>query len=104
MEINVNLEPTAINDAIAKAVVESRLGVALKERIESFLSDNRGYGSPSFQDAMKYAVDQELMKIVMALIHNEYAETIRETVRAHMTEAVISDLVVKAMGKLSSRY
>lgn len=104
MEIKVDLEASAVNDAIAKAVVESRLGVALKERIETFLSAKNSYGSPSFSDAMKHAVDSELEKIVLNLIHTDFKTAIEAKVREAMTEAVISELVVKAMEKLNSRW
>lgn len=104
MEVKVDLEPTAINDAIAKAVVESRLGVAIKERIEKFLSDEHTYGYPSFSKAMEQAVDSELQKIVMQFINTEYAEKIRAKVREHLTDDVISALTIKAFEKLNQRF
>lgn len=103
MQINVDLEASKVNDAISKAVVESRLGEALKERIEKFLN-NDGYGKPRFSDAMHHAVDSELQRILMDLIHNEYAESIREKVRAAMTEEVVTELVTKAIDKVHSRW
>jgi len=103
MEINVNLEANAVNEAIAKAVVESRLGAALKERIEKFLDDKSHYGVPNFSDAMKRAVDDELQKIVTQLIHNEYADSIREKVRSQLTDELVSDLVCRAVEKLGDR-
>lgn len=103
IKINVDLESSSINDAIAKAVVESRLGAAIKERIEAFLN-NKSYGSPSLSDAMRSAVDSELQKIVTEMIHREFAATIKERVREQMTEKVITELVVKAVDKITSRY
>ena len=100
MNIEVDLQPTAINDAIATAVVASRLGVAIKERIETFLNEDHGYGSPTLSRAMMIAVDAELQKIVTQFINVEYCETIREMVREHLTEDVVSHLVMQAIERL----
>ena len=100
MNIEVDLQPTAINDAIATAVVSSRLGVAIKERIETFLNEDRYCGSPTLEKAMTMAVDAELYKIVTQFIHGEYSETIREQVREHLTEDVVSHLVMQAIERL----
>lgn len=100
MEIKVDLEANAVNDAIAKAVVESRLGVALKERIESFLNEKHHYNSLSFSDAMTKAVDAELKNIVIQLINTEYREAIQQKVREKLSDEVLWAMVDRAMERL----
>lgn len=104
MEVKVNVEASHVNEVIAKAVVESQLGVALKDRIEKFLNEEKHYGGPSFSKAMEQAVDSELQTIVMKMINTEYAEKIRAAVREKLTEDVITALVTKAFEKLNQRY
>lgn len=104
MQIEVDIEANHINEAVSKAVVDSELGVAVKDRINKFLNEEKRYGDSNLNDAIKQAVDGTLKDLVTSMIRDDYGPQIREKIKELLTEEVLQTLVSKAWDAFERRY
>lgn len=104
MNITVDIEPSAVNQQIAQAVIDSQLGLAIKERIETFLNQKSSYdGRPTLNSEMARAVDVVIRDIIVNLIKSDYKTAIEQKVREKLTSDVIAEMTIKAIDKFT-RY
>lgn len=85
----ISVDPDAINEYVAQKIIDSALGERLHETVEEALKALGKYGS----DPLKSAVTSEVNKQMMQLVTDEYADTIRDAVRAKLTGEFIDSLV-----------
>lgn len=88
MQIEVDLSASTLNEQITRHIVESQLGVALKEKIEKFLSSTGGYRS-SFPQMLEAAVEDVVRKTIVEEVEATYTEAIKAEVKRQMTEEVL---------------
>lgn len=93
--IAISVDPAAINEYVAKQIIDSALGERLKETVEEALKQLSRYGN----DPLKSAVQSEINKQVLNLVHTEFAPQIEAAVREAMTSEFINGL---ALGFVSS--
>ena len=89
--IEVNIAAEDINKLVAQAVLESAIGVQVREVIEEAL---RTY---DFRQSVGRVVRSEVSKLIRQLLTTEYAERITEGVRTQISVEVAQDLAGKAL-------
>lgn len=103
-ELGISVNPNAINEYIAKQIIESTLGERLQETVDEALNAFGKYGN----DPLKSAVTSQIHKIIMEVVNTEFSEQIRTAVRAQMTDdfinSLVSGFVSSVTTKIDSRY
>lgn len=87
--IAISVDPNAVNEYIAKQIIDSALGERLKETIEEALKQLGRYGN----DPLKSAVTSEVNKHIIKFVQTEFSAQIEERVRTEMTPEFINNLV-----------
>lgn len=102
--IPISVDPNAINEYVAKQIIDSALGERLNETIEEALQQLGRYGN----DPLKSAVQSEINKQIMKLVQTEFAPQIEAAVREAMTPEFISGLaygfVASITAQIDKRY
>lgn len=88
MAIEVNIDGEAINAAVTQAVVDAVIGEQMTKAINDALKST-GFGRPS---AVEQVVSQEVQKIIRDVLETDYAEEIREAVKAAMIEEGVAKI------------
>lgn len=96
----VSVDPDAINKYIAERIIESALGERLHQTVEDALKALGSYGN----DPMKSAVTAQVQQAIRDMVATDFADTIRERVRALMTDEFLDDLVARAIVFKDGRY
>lgn len=97
--IPISVDPEAINKYVAKQIIESTLGERLHETVATAIKSLGSFGN----DPLKTAVISEVNTQIMKLISDEYAETIRQSVRSKMTDEFIDKLTDGFIHSITSR-
>lgn len=84
----ISIDPAAINEYVAKQIIDSALGERLKETVAEALQKLNGYGN----DPLKSAVQSEINQQIINLVRTEFAPQIQEAVREAMTPEFINGL------------
>lgn len=95
----ISVDPAAINEYVAKQIIDSALGERLKETVEEALKQLGRYGN----DPLKSAVQSEINQQVINLVRTEFASQIEEAVRAAMTPEFISGLATQFVSSITAR-
>ena len=93
MDIKIDLNPLDIEQAVVTAVIDSSLGEAIGEIVQreiDELSQSRSRG------VLAQAIQQEVRKIVLCVLRDEYAEKIRDAVRSLLSDAVVDRVSLAA--------
>lgn len=98
-EIPISVEPSAINEYLARQIIDSALGERLKETVEEALKQLGKYGN----DPLKSAIVSEINTNIMQLVRTEYASQIESAVREQMTPEFINSLVTDFMASITTR-
>lgn len=92
MSIEVNIDAQAVQEHVAKAIVDSTLGEAIKKAVEKALQSSYGGGSVVDQ-AVSAAVYEQVRLYARELVREEFAPQIREAVRAGLTDEKLDAIV-----------
>jgi len=93
VDIKIDLNPLDIEQAVVTAVIDSSLGEAIGEIVQreiDELSQSRSRG------VLAQAIQQEVRKIVLCVLRDEYAEKIRDAVRSLLSDAVVDRVSLAA--------
>lgn len=101
------IDPDAINQYVAQQILESGIGEAVRKVTDAEIAKlSRSYDNP-----WEPVIRNEILKIVTQIVLNEYQDTLRERVKASLTQdavdEIIDDLIkvwVNKRGEFSSRY
>lgn len=88
-QVPISVDPAAINEYIAKQIIDSVLGERLKEVVDDAIKAFGKYGS----DPLKGAVQSEITKQVQEMVRTEFSPQIEAAVREAMTPEFIQNLV-----------
>ena len=91
MELNLNVDSTAINQYMAEKVLESALGDQIKKAIAEKFKEFDGYNSP-----LKGVVDQYIREAIMTHLQTTY--------KAQISAAIVKALTPEAIEKLAQDY
>lgn len=100
MVVNVNIDPTDVDNAIVKAVINSHLGEAIKTAVEKFINSSSSYGSTSLIQVMENAVDQAIISVVRTIVTEDFKDVIAKAVREKLTEEVTQEFVGRAVDNM----
>ena len=95
----ISVDPAAINEYVAKRIIDSALGERLKETVDEALKKLSSYGN----DPLRSAVQGEINKYVMEFVRTEFAPQIEEAVRAAMTPEFISGLATGFVSSITAQ-
>lgn len=98
MNVNVNILPEDIDQAIIAKVLESKLGVKVNEAIAVTIAElhKDTYGRAS----VTKAINEEVMRIILELIKTQYRPAIEAKVRELITENRLNEIVNVAWEQL----
>lgn len=100
MEINVEIKPEQINEAVTNAIIESAIGKHLREVIQKQLKMlDTSYNNP-IEPVVKEIIHKEISK----LIQETYGEMIRQKVKEQLTEEFVTELVAKLWERFICNY
>lgn len=97
--IPISVDPSAINEYVAKQIIDSALGERLKETVEEALKQLGRYGN----DPLKSAVQSEINKKVIEFVRTEFSSQIEEAVRTAMTPEFINGLALEFVNSISAQ-
>ena len=95
MEVQVDINKDDINTMLVNAILESTLGDAMKEAVESAIKRLDSYDYKT-----KEILDKIVRDEIIRLVNAEYSDKIKEHVKRLATDEAISDLAEKAWEKL----
>jgi len=100
----ISVDPAAINEYVAKQIIESALGERLQETVAEALRQLKSYSN----DPLKSAVQSEINKQIVKLVNTEFAPQIEAAVREAMTPEFIQSLatgfVASITAQIDKRY
>ena len=99
-EYKIDVDPEQVNKAIAQAVLDSTVGVRIKQAIERS-GDEFVRG---FDYTLRQAVQEELRDTVKREILEKHLATIRERVEAGLTQKVIDDLIQGLLKRIADKW
>ena len=91
MDIEVKVDPEHVEKCVSEAIVKSAIGGHIKKALEDILK------SESWNNPFRSAVSSEVHRTIVKLVEDDYSDRIRIMVRKQMTEAVLNDVINKAM-------
>lgn len=94
MQIDVKVDPEAVEKAIVDAVIQSALGPQIAEAIKRSMTQTVG-DSWNRKTIVQHAVDEEIKRVVSAIVRETVdakTEEIRKQVQERMTEEVVRKL------------
>ena len=95
MNIELNIDGGTINEAVAKAVIESAIGEEIKRQIQAKLSDYK------FSAAIAAVVDKTVGQCVyQVLMQDDYKARVMDATRKHVAEMAIEPLIDAAFNRL----
>lgn len=100
----MQLTPEQVNDFIANAVLESQLGVAVKESVDRAVRDlSRGYDNP-FDKVIRQFVENLISSELRENYLPRIADEVKQTMENYVTDEIVQKIVEAGMEKLRSRY
>lgn len=100
----MQLTPEQINEFVAKAVLESQIGDAVKASVARVMEDLRkSYNNP-FDEVIKRHVVQMIDAEVLTVYKPMLEAGIKEAMARHMTDETVEKIINAAMERLRSRY
>jgi len=92
MDIKIDMDKDTINQEIASAIIQSVLGDHIKDAIKSTLDK---MDSP-YGNTLQKVVELEVTAVIKNLLHEEYQDILKEAVRQHITDEVVSKVIKAA--------
>lgn len=100
----MQLTPEQINEFMAKAVLDSQLGDAVKAAASRVMKDlSATYNNP-FDEVIKRHVVQMIDAEVVTTYKPLLEAGIKDAMARHMTDEVVEKIITAAMERLRSRY
>lgn len=100
MEINVNITPEQVNEAVAAAIIKSALGVELEKHIQAEVAKfSTSYNNPIDKIVARY-IDESVRQIVQ----EQYGTQIKEWIAEKLTPEFTADLFNKLWESFKNRY
>jgi len=96
----VSIDAAAINNFVAKAVMESSIGEALSKVINDQVKDLRSTYDRAMRTAVEEAIKQQIQKIIMV----DHRELIDKIVRERITEDMAAKIINELFERLSNTY
>lgn len=87
--MNIEISSAAINEYLAKAILDSAIGTSLKAAIDAETSRITG----NYDNPYKRAIEAEILKLVREVFEQEFAEKVREEIRQKISEKFVSELL-----------
>lgn len=103
IQLNLGLDPEALNQAVAEMITKSVLGAEMKKHIEAAISNALtsrpyGYSSPTLVESV---VRSKMTEMLNELWESEYKEKVRDGLRQQLgRDDVIDKLATKSFEKL----
>ena len=97
-EITANIDGASIQEAMAKAVLESSVGEHIKKAIEKILKETystRSIVQTAVESAVRDLVENEAIHLI-----SERAEAVRDRVRESITDAVVESAIQAMLAKV----
>ena len=100
--IKIDIDPKQVNEAISKAIIESSLGVQVKERLEKKYKE--------LHDAYKLSsdIDREIERAIELyirdVIEREYKPVIEAKIRSKITDEVLTQFVDRVFKTYRDRW
>jgi hypothetical protein len=89
MELNINLDPEAINKAVAEAILHSAIG----EKLNKAINAEVGKFTKAYDNPLSPIIQAHIRDEVLALISDEYADKVKVLVREKLTDELIQKMV-----------
>ena len=99
--VNVGITAEQVNQALAKAVLESAIGRELKKIVDAKAEEFR---RGSWNNPLENAVDEEMKRLVMQVMAQEFGPHIKQRLKELLTEKITDDFVSKLWEKALERY
>lgn len=100
----MELTPEQINDFVAKAVLESQIGQAVKDSIARVMKDlTKTYDNP-FDVVIKRHIQELIDKEVIATYYPILEAGIKDALAKYMIDEIVNGIIKAGMEKLRSRY
>ncbi len=100
----MQLTPEQINEFVAKAVLESQIGDAVKASVARLMADlSKSFNNP-FDEVIKRHVVQMIDAEVLTTYKPILEAGIKDAMARHMTDEVVERIIKSAMERLQSRY
>lgn len=91
MELQANIDPKEVEREVVQTILDSALGEKVKAVIQQEIARlGQSWGGSS---ALQTAIQQEVCRIVLETIRQEYLETIRTAVRQRLTDTLVDSIV-----------
>jgi len=100
MELNVKIDPEAINKEIVDAVAKSAIGEQLKKIIEEKAKE---WGN-TYNNPLKPIIEAEISNLMRKIVRDNYMTQIEEFVKKNMTEKFTEDILNNMWKKLNDIY
>ncbi len=92
MDIKVDIDAAAVERQVVEAVLQSSIGTALTEQVKEY-----GANAYKLNDAIRRVVDEKVKQTISVMLGQEpYVSMIRDKVREHLTEEIVSKAVAAA--------
>lgn len=100
----MQLTPEQVNEFIADAVLNSKIGEAVKASIDRVLKDlTKQYDNP-FDAIVKAAVNDNIRKILAEKYQPELEKEIEKQITKYLTEDVVGKIIQAGISKLQTGY
>lgn len=94
LEVKINNEELA--NALNKAIADSVLNPHIKKIVDDIIKQATNYMSRPVEDAIK----GQVRTLVDKILKEEYEPMIKETIRQHMTQARLDEIVKKFLDNI----
>lgn len=103
MDLQVQIKPEDIEQAIVQAVLDTSLGKTIKEIAQKEIDD---FGKSYMQrdGAIARAVKQEINQMVINTIRDEYSDLIKGIIKEKISTQVVEKFIGDAWEKLVGGY
>jgi hypothetical protein len=98
------LTPEQVNEFVAKAVMDSEIGLAVQESVKRVMADLRkSYDNP-FDAVIKRHVIDAIDKELVTNYGDDIRQGVQKALKSYISEEIIEKIVTAATEKLRSRY
>jgi hypothetical protein len=101
--VEINIDPQAVNQLVADAVLKSAVGETLKVAVDNALKGLMAYNSP-----IEAEVKRHVAQMVREILEKEHAEPIKERIRVAVagaiTDEMMDKIISKAVAQVNDRY
>lgn len=98
--MSLNIDPRAINEFVADAIIKSALGEALRAAIEREVDKLKSQYNNPF-DAV---INQHLHRATLEILATEYGGLIREKLAAALARKLTDEFISDVCEKVAERY